>query len=508
MSPSAMAVVSGTAIADGFNQQKPPLRTAAVAIDYSKAFDSVHHPTLLEKISGSALHHNMVRWLTCYIRGRTAECRYQSCTSKARILRSGVPQGAVLSPTLYNFFTSDCPTTAHINTSYADDVTIAETFPDKTLDASHLADLLNTSFPPIVEWAERNHLKISPAKSSVTLFTPWNRQFQTHPQVFLNGTALPLEKNPKILGVKLDPSLTFSPHVRDITQKCNNRLNILKALSGTSWGHQKETLAVTYGALIKPILTYAAPIWYPSTCTSNIQMLQSVQNKALRVICGSHKMADQGHLHAETKTLPIREELDLLCKQYLASSLRTTHPCHQQVTSEPGPRADRRVGTLRSRFLPAVQPFLTDGITPPSEYRTILRELHTSAVQTYLNSAPPSKVLLTPPPEIASEELHLPRHHRTVMSQLRSGYCARLNDYRHRIGLSGSDLCPECGRAPHTVHHLFSCQSHPTTLSVRDLWLRPVEVASLLRRMSAFDELPPLEPPVPPPPPGDELCPE
>ena len=365
-----------------------------------------------------------------------------------------------------------------------------------------LANLLNRSFPPIAEWAEQNHLKIAPAKSSVTLFTPWNRQFQAHPRVLLNDTVLPLERNPKILGVRLDPSLTFTPHVKEIAHKCNSRLNILKALSGTSWGHQKETLAVTYGALIKPVMTYAAPVWYPSTCASNIRTLQSVQSKALRVICGSHKMANLHHLHAETKTLPVREELDLLCKQYLASSLRTAHPSHQQVISEPGPRADRRVGTLRSKFLPSIQHLLTNGITPPSDYKCILKELHTSSVQSYLHSAPPNKVLLAPPPAIADEETRLPRHFRTTLSQLRSGYCARLNGYRQRIGLTSSDLCLECELAPHTVSHLFSCQSHPTLLSPEDLWLRPVEVASLLGNMTAFDGLPPLEPPVPPPPPG------
>ena len=157
-----------------------------------------------------------------------------------------------------------------------------------------------------------------------------------------------------------------------MTLKCNNRLNILKALSGTSWGHHKETLAVTYNTLIKPIPSYAAPIWHRPTFQTNIQGLQVIQNKALRVVTGSLKMADQQHLNAETKTPPVKEHLNLLCQQYLVSSLRQNHPSHQYVTSDSGARAGQRVHTLQSRFLPDVQHLLNNNLTPPKDYRKII----------------------------------------------------------------------------------------------------------------------------------------
>ena len=226
-----------------------------------------------------------------------------------------------------------------------------------------------------------------------------------------------------------------------------------------------------------------------------------IQNKTLRVVTGSLKMADQQHLHAETKTLPVKEHLNLLCQQYLVSSLRQNHPSHQYVTSHSGARAGQRVHTLQSRFLPDVQHLINNNLTPPSEYRKIIAELHSIAVSSHLSAAPPNKILLSAPPEIDETESRLPRHYRTTLSQLRSGYCSRLNCYRHRIGLSATEVCPECDAAPHTVQHLFECQRHPTSLTLLDLWKKPVEVAALLRNMSAFEELPPLEPSVVPPPP-------
>ena len=258
---------------------------------------------------------------------------------------------------------------------------------------------------------------------------------------------------------------------------------------------------MTYNALIKPVITYACPIWYPPTCNSNIASLQAIQNKALRTISGSLTMSSVHHLHAETKTLPIKEHLDMLCRQFLVSSLRPSHPSYYYVTQPSGPRAAHRVPTLQSRYLPSIQQYLTSNRTPPGEYRRIIKAIHTSTVESFLNLAPPNKVLNVPPPEIDPEEERLPRHYRTTLSQLRSGYCSRLMDYRHRVGWSTTEMCPECDQAPHTVHHLFGCAEHPTALTPEDLWARPAEVAALISGMGAFEDLPPLEPPVPPPPP-------
>jgi hypothetical protein len=64
-------------IAEGFNQKKPTLRTVLATLDLSKAFDSVDISLLLKQISHTDLHPNVVRWLTAYLRGRSAVVVYQ-----------------------------------------------------------------------------------------------------------------------------------------------------------------------------------------------------------------------------------------------------------------------------------------------------------------------------------------------------------------------------------------------------------------------------------------------
>ena len=55
-----------------------------------------------------------------------------------------------------------------------------------------------------------------------------------------------------------------------------------------------------------------------------------------------------------------------------------------------------------------------------------------------------------------------------------------MNSYKARITSGISDVCPECGVAPHSVEHWFNCRSNPTQLSVQDLWDDPAAVADFL----------------------------
>jgi hypothetical protein len=123
---------------------------------------------LIDQISNSTLHPILVRWLAAYLCGQTASCAYGAAKSTSMILRTGVPQGLVLSPALFNFFVSDCSELADILASYANDISALES--DTDLDAPSKS--LQNCLTPITEWACHKKVTIAPAKSQVTLFTP------------------------------------------------------------------------------------------------------------------------------------------------------------------------------------------------------------------------------------------------------------------------------------------------------------------------------------------------
>ena len=97
----------------------------------------------------------------------------------------------------------------------------------------------------------------------------------------MNNQLLPLNRNPKILGVTFDPHFNFNMHVTYIVNKAKKRIPILKALAGSSWGQNKEALIITYKALIESVINYTAPIWCPNVNESYIRKLQTVQNTTL-----------------------------------------------------------------------------------------------------------------------------------------------------------------------------------------------------------------------------------
>ena len=241
----------------GFNQRKPPDRTVCVAVDISAVFYTVCHNNLLSKINISQLPSAMARWLSCYLRGRQAKTCFR-VKSTSRKVNTGVLKGSKLSPSLFSFYFADMPRPTYPvkRVCYADDLTVwasGVNIPD--LEVS-----LNNYLEEITAYLKYNSLLISAPKSSVTLLAPDTHQGKAHPSILIEDLRLPLVKCPRILGVYLDPSLSFNKHSQYVAGRVSDRNNILKALAGTSWGQQKETLLMTYQAVGRSVINYTTPV--------------------------------------------------------------------------------------------------------------------------------------------------------------------------------------------------------------------------------------------------------
>ena len=84
-----------------------------------------------------------------------------------------------------------------------------------------------------------------------------------------------------------------------MAERVSGRNNILKALAGTSWGQQKETLLMTNKAVGRSIIIYAVLVWSPNLHETNYRKIQYTQNETLGIATGCHKMPSIDHLHTE-----------------------------------------------------------------------------------------------------------------------------------------------------------------------------------------------------------------
>ena len=130
-----------------------------------------------------------------YIRGRKAFTQYKNKNSFKKQFKAGVPQGGVLSPTLFNIYMSDLPTPPrdiHV-TTYADDITIYSSDKNYTIAQQRLQPYLED----VQTWTKANDLKLNASKTMTTLFTPDPAEYRDELSLQLDNTRLPTNATPK-----------------------------------------------------------------------------------------------------------------------------------------------------------------------------------------------------------------------------------------------------------------------------------------------------------------------
>jgi len=171
---------------------------AAVAIDLSKAFDSVCHPLLLAKLKAYGYTHDALEIMTTYLIGRRQRVKLDGVHSTWRTIKTGVPQGSLLGPLLFNMYVNDLNYFI-TNTSlrlYADDTT------QYASDVSPmvLQFVINSDLSVLSRWFRMNFLQINAAKTQAIAIGPSSYDYEFH----LNDSNVDTKDTLKILRMVLD----------------------------------------------------------------------------------------------------------------------------------------------------------------------------------------------------------------------------------------------------------------------------------------------------------------
>ena len=145
------------------------MQTINVALDISKAFDTINIHTLIRKLLQTKIPGTIIKFIANYIKGRKAYTTYINHTSIQRQFKTSVPQGGVLSPTLSNIYTADLPPPrARVQvTAYANDITITSTHTSTCAVKKYIQLYVHNVFV----WTKHNNLTLNPDKTMCTLFT-------------------------------------------------------------------------------------------------------------------------------------------------------------------------------------------------------------------------------------------------------------------------------------------------------------------------------------------------
>jgi len=340
------------AIENGFNQKKME-RSVLVLLDYSSAFDTVWRQKLLLSMNDIGISKQMIRWIASFLDNRQAKVRFGGSMSRSRCMRQGLPQGSVLSPLLFiiyiNNLASILPGKETI-CMFADDVGILVTRRSATEAERAAQDIVDT----VVTWSKEWRLTLNSSKSEVATFTTSTKEVNRWmPNIKINGEAVPFVKNPRLLGVYLDCMLSFGFHTKYVTREAAKKLRLIARVSNTTWGWQRDDLKKLYFSLPKSKMDYAAAGWQPWLSDTNIELLDRVQNQAIRLITGQMKSSPVDSLRFEAGLDPYSAHVERMCLRSSEKALRKPkdHPLRETAELAVKPKGNRRSWKARTDAL-------------------------------------------------------------------------------------------------------------------------------------------------------------
>ena len=288
--------------------QKTKRHTATIFLDVEKAFDSVHHETLIQKLHDLGLNPRLTHWITDFLRGRKCTIEINKCQSDAFYPRAGVPQGSVIAPQLFNIYVNGPPVAKSQISQYADDIALYYQSSNIGLAIEKQRQGLET----LTNWLDKNHIKINHSKSNFLLFT--NKKNSEDLTLTIRSQCLKQQKNVKFLGVTINNKLRWNDHAQNIEKKVKAKLITLNQLRNLSIS--RTNLLTMYKTYIRSHITYAVTAWMNST-KANQDKLQKLQNSAMRTCTKARRNKSNASLHAECKINTVREEQRRQAKKYI-----------------------------------------------------------------------------------------------------------------------------------------------------------------------------------------------
>ena len=253
------------------------LDTDIIFLDFAKAFDTVSHNRLLNKLNAYGITGQIKMWLSNFLTSRTQFVKVKDSASPPCNVKSGVPQGSILGPTLFLIYINDLPDGINSSTKiFADDTKVFSQVKTNE-DCISIQNDLHSLF----DWSQKWDLHFNASKCVHihigSKYTP--HQYYMKEQ---DGSLTPIKKSDceRDLGVLINSKLTPSNHVDQCVLKASRVVGSIKR----SFNYMdKEMFLSLYKTQIRPIVEYASPAWSPHL-KKDKDKLEKVQRRATKLV--------------------------------------------------------------------------------------------------------------------------------------------------------------------------------------------------------------------------------
>ena len=275
--------------------------TLGVFIDLSKAFDSIDHGILLHKLYHYGIRGPIAEWFKSYLTDRSQYVHVDGVNSDRIGVTSGVPQGSILGPLLFNVFMNDI---SNVSSSlkfilFADDTTVLLSGRNIT----ELVDSMNKELSNLSEWIICNNLLLNINKTCCMLFGPRIVTNLVDFSLYINSFAISRVNSIKFLGIVIEDNLSWREHIEQTSNKIAKNIGVLFKIS---YRLPNRIIKMLYYAIIYPYLLYGLALWGNSP-VSHLNLIRKTQNSYLRLLFHLNKHDNISHYYDISGLLNINQ---------------------------------------------------------------------------------------------------------------------------------------------------------------------------------------------------------